>query len=252
MPQSFAFRATALLARFLVVTVGCEGQRSTESPTAPTLSAEPLSADGPEQGKAKVEIVVNAAPRVDAMTSSTGHVASNCPVTLQVTASDPDHDPLSFAWTSTCPGAFDRADRDQVTFVVGTLAGDKECAFQVIASDGHGGTAKGTLVLSTAVPVINVAPTMGVVYQTTDAADVAEVVLLHASATDPEGQALTWTWKASAGAFSDENDQAGFSEVNWTAPASSGVRCTITATATDPGGASASYVFAVQIVDAGG
>jgi hypothetical protein len=252
MSQSFALRATALLAPFLAAALGCEGQASTESPTSPTFNTEPLSANVPAEGKATVEIVVNAPPRVDAMASSTGHVASNCAVTLQVTASDPDHDLLSFAWTSTCPGSFDRADRDQVTFVAGTLAGEEDCAFQVIASDGHGGTAKGTLVLSTAVPVINVAPTMGVVYQTTDAAEVAEVVLLHASATDPEGQALTWTWKASDGAFSDENDQAGFSEVNWTAPATPGVRCTITATATDPEGASASYVFAVQIVDAGG
>jgi hypothetical protein len=95
--------------------------------------------------------------------------------------------------------------------------------------------------------VINVAPAMGVVYLSTDAADAAEVVLLHASATDPEGQPLTWTWKASDGTFADQNDQAGSSEVNWTAPPTPGVRCTITATATDPGGASASYVFTVQV-----
>jgi len=60
--------------------------------------------------------VVNAPPRVDAMTSSTGNVASNSPLTLHVTASDPDHDPLAFAWTSACPGTFDHVDRAQVTF----------------------------------------------------------------------------------------------------------------------------------------
>ncbi len=181
------------------------------------------------------------------MTSSTGNVASDSPLTLQVTASDPDHDPLVFAWTSTCPGSFDRADLDQVTFIVGTLATGADCSFQVVVSDGHGGTAKGTLVLSAAVPVINIAPTMGIVYQSTDAADGGEVVLLHASATDPEGQPLTWTWKASDGAFSDQVDQVGFSDVRWTAPAIPGVGCTITATATDPGGASASFVFKVQV-----
>jgi hypothetical protein len=131
------------------------------------------------------------------------------------------------------------------------LSADTDCAFQVIVRDGHGGTAKGTLVLSSSVPVINVAPTMDLVYQSADVADVAEVVPLRASATDPEGQSLTWIWKASAGEFSDQNDQAGSSEVNWTAPASPGVRCTITATATDPGGASASYVFTVQVQGAG-
>jgi hypothetical protein len=253
MRQSFAFRAIALLAPLFAATLGCEGQPSTESPPSPALSGQPLSAANvPDKGKATVEIVVNAPPRVDAMTSSTGNVASDSPLTLQVTASDPDHDPLSFAWTSTCPGRFDRADRAEVTFITGTLAAGADCTFQVSLNDGHGGTATGTLVLSAALPVINVAPAMGIVYQSTDAVDVSQVVLLHASATDPEGQPLTWTWKASDGVLSDQVDQAGISDVKWTAPATPGVPCTITATATDPGGASSSWVFAVQVQTAGG
>ena len=251
MPQSFAFRATALFAPLFAATLGCEGQPSTESPTSPATSTEPLAATAvPNEGNAQVEIVINAPPRVDAMTSSTGNVASNSPLTLQVTASDPDHDPLSFAWTSTCPGTFDRADLDRVTFITGTLAAGGDCTFQVSVNDGHGGTAKGRLLLSSAVPVINIAPAMGIVYQSTDAADVSQVVLLHASATDPEGQPLTWTWKASDGTVSDQTDQAGSSEVNWTAPVTPGVRCTITATATDPQGASSSWVFTVQVTGA--
>jgi hypothetical protein len=119
-------------------------------------------------------------------------------------------------------------------------------------NDGRGGTTTGTLVLSAAVPVINVAPTMGIVYQSTDAADVSQVVLLHASATDPEGQPLTWTWKSSDGVLSDQVDQAGISDVNWTAPATPGVRCTITATAADPVGAILSWVFTVQVQNTGG
>ena len=247
---SFVFRTNMLLAPIIAATLGCEGQ---PTQTAPAISSEPLSATAvPDEGNAQVEMVINAPPRVDAMASSTGRVASNSPVTLQVTASDPDHDSLSFAWGSTCPGSFDRVDRDQVTFITGTLATGADCSFQVLVSDGHGGTAKGTLVLSSAVPVINVAPAMGIVWQSTDTADVAEVVVLHASATDPEGQPLTWDWKASDGVLSDRVDQVGFSDVKWTAPATPGVQCTITATATDPGGASASYVFTVQVQKANG
>jgi hypothetical protein len=245
-------RASVLSALVVATTLGCEGQPPPEGPTEPALNAAPLSKPGPDQGTAEVGIIVNAPPRVDGMTSSPGHVASEAPVNLQVTASDPDHDPLVFAWTSTCPGTFDRTDRDQVTFITGTLATGADCSFQVIVSDGHGGTAKGTLVLSSAVPVINIAPTMGIVYQSTDAADAGEVVLLHASATDPEDQPLTWTWRASDGAFSDQVDQVGSSDVRWTAPAILGVSCTITATATDPGGANASFVFTVQVQSAGG
>ncbi|MGB8297565.1 MAG: hypothetical protein WCG85_19250 [Polyangia bacterium] len=248
MPQSFAFRTTALLAPLFAATFGCEGQPSTESPTSPALSGQPLAAAAvPNEGNAQVEIVVNASPRVDAMTSSTGNVASDSPLTLQVTASDPDHDPLSFAWTSTCPGTFDRADLAQVTFITGTLAGGADCTFQVLVNDGRGGTAQGRLILSSAVPVINIAPAMGIVYQSTDAAKVGEVVLLHTTATDPEGEAITWTWTTSEGTLSNQVDEAGASDVHWQAPAMPGETCTITATATDPEGASASVNFTVSV-----
>ena len=245
MYQSFVLRTNVLLASIIAATLGCDGQ---PPQTAPAISAEPLSAAAaPDEGNAKVEMVINAPPQVDGMSSSTGDVASNSPVMLRVTASDPDSDPLSFAWTSTCPGSFDRTDRDQVTFITGTLDRDANCAFHVDVSDGHGGNAKGTLVLSAVVPIVNVAPAMGIVYQSTASANVAEVVLLHASATDPEGQPLTWDWKASDGVLSDQVDRAGSSDLNWTAPATPGIQCTITATATDPGGASASFVFTVQV-----
>jgi hypothetical protein len=243
-------RASVLLAPVLAVALGCEAQPPAEGPPAP--SSAPLSETAvPAQGNATVVMVVNAPPQVDAMVSSAGHVASNSPVSLQVTASDPDHDHLSFSWTSTCPGTFDRTDRDQVTFITGTLAAGTDCAFQVSVTDGRGGDANGTLILSSAVPVINVAPAMGIVWQSTDAAEASEVVLLHASASDPEGQPLTWTWTASDGALADQDDQAGSSDVRWTAPAGP-VHCTITATATDPQGASASWVFQVQVQGAGG
>jgi len=245
MYQSFVLRTNMLLAPIIAATLGCDGQ---PAPTAPPISSEPLSATAvPDEGNAQVEIVVNAPPRVDAMTSSTGNVASDSPLTLQVTASDPDHDPLSFAWTSTCPGTFDRADLDRVTFITGTLAAGADCTFQVLVSDGRGGTAKGELILSSAVPVINIAPAMGIVYQSTDAANVAQVVLLHATATDPEGEAITWTWTTSDGTLSNQVDQAGASDVDWQAPATPGETCTITATATDPEGASASAKFTVKV-----
>jgi len=239
-------RASVLLAPVLAVALGCEAQPPAESPTAPAPSSAPLSGTAvPAQGNATVVMVVNAPPQVDAMVSSTGHVASSAPVSLQVTASDPDHDPLSFSWTSTCPGTFDRTDRDQVTFITGTLAAGADCSFQVAVSDGRGGNAHGTLILSSAVPVIIVAPAMGIVWQSTDAAQASEVVLLHASASDPEGQPLTWTWTASDGALFEQDDQTESSDIRWTAP-SRPVHCTITATATDPGGASASWVFQVH------
>jgi len=71
--------------------------------------------------------------------------------------------------------------------------------------------------------------------------------LLHATATDPDGEVITWTWTASDGTLSNQVDQAGASDVDWQAPARLGETCTITATATDPEGASVSLVFTVQV-----
>ena len=254
MHQLFVLRRSVPLASLFLAMLACDSQ--SEGPASENsvgsalnqraVSAAPTAVEN--QGQAKVDVVLNAPPRVDAMMISSGRVSNGAPVTLQVAASDPDQDPLAFLWTSSCPGAFDRLDKEQVTFVFGTLATGMDCTFQVAVSDGHGGGTKGSLVLSSAVPAINVAPAMGVVYQTTDAADPTEVVLLHASARDPEGQTLTWTWKASDGTFADQSDQVGSSDVRWTAPSTAGVNCTIIATATDPAGASASYIFNVRVV----
>jgi hypothetical protein len=106
-------------------------------------------------------------------------------------ANDPDGDPLTYTWTSNCPGAFDSQHSAQVTFTAGTLSAGVTCAFAVEVSDGHGGVGKGTVSLSSALPEIDVAPSMGVVYQSTDVAAPGQVVLLHATATDREGEAIT-------------------------------------------------------------
>jgi len=249
MRQLFVFLRSVLLAPLLVLSLACDGQPETQTPEGPlgpavnrrAVSAAPTAEEN--EGHAKVEVVFNAAPRVESMVSSSGRVSSGAPVTLLVTASDADHDSLAFAWTSSCPGIFDGLDKKQVTFVCGTLSGGMDCKFEVVVSDGHGGAGKGSLLLSSAVPVINVAPAMGVVYQTTNVPDPGEVVMLHVSATDPEGQPLTWTWNATAGTLAGQKDETGSSDVRWTAPSTVGVPCAITATATDPAGASASYVF---------
>jgi len=134
-----------------------------------------------------------------------------------------------------------------VTFTAGSLPAGVACAFAVEVSDGHGGVGKGTVSLSSALPKIDIAPRMGVVYQSADVAPPGQVVLLRATATDPEGEAITWTWTASNGTLSNQLDQAGASDVRWQAPASPGETYTITATATDPEGASASFKFTVKV-----
>jgi hypothetical protein len=87
---------------------------------------------------------------------------------------------------------------------------------------------------------------MGVTFQSPDAPEADETVLFHAEAINPEGSPLTWKWSANAGTFAGQTDQAGSSEIHWTAPDAKNVPYAITVTATDPQGANESYVFSFR------
>ncbi len=241
-----ALRRGVLCLPFFMAAFACDGTEATP-PTDSTHSQ--VLANTPNQGGAGVQVVANRAPQVLSMQSSQGRATPGAPVTLQVVAGDPDGDALAFVWKSSCPGDFDRTDLALVVFTAGDPGSAISCVFDVDVSDGHGGHAQGTLVLTAVAARLNVAPQMGIAYQSTDEADPGDVVILHASATDPEGEALSWTWKAAQGAFSHQVDEAGSSDVRWTVPNAPGATDKIVAVATDPEGAQASFVFTVSVLD---
>lgn len=201
---------------------------------------------GKGTGSAAVEIFINSAPHVTAMTASPGPIENGSVVRFLVSANDPDGDSLSYQWTSTCPGEFDNPTQAATGFAPALTGGTTTCSFSVAVSDGRGGVGTGTLVLSASKPVIHVAPAMGLAYQSPDAPEAGDVVFFHVEASNPEGQPLTWKWSANAGTFAAQTDQAGSSEIRWTAPDAKNIPCAVTVTATDPQGASATYVFAIR------
>ncbi len=69
-----------------------------------------------------------------------------------------------------------------------------------------------------------------------------DTVVVRCSATDPEGEDLTYSWLCSAGTIAGDDTTA-----VWTAP-DAGILCTITVTATDPAGGKASETVSIQAV----
>lgn len=206
-----------------------------------------IKAHAQAKGSASVVVTINSAPQVTSLSASPASVGST-PVILSVVASDADGDNLNYQWSSSCPGTFNRSNANPATFRP-AAASSGACTLSVEVSDGRGGKGGGVVVLSSTKPVVNVAPQMGITYQTSDQASPAGSVLLHAEAADPEGQPLTWTWTASAGTLSNQADSINASSATFNAAQTSGVASTITVTATDPLGASSSFAFHVRTTD---
>jgi hypothetical protein len=115
-------------------------------------------------------------------------------VAIKCTGSDPDNDPLTYTWTSTC-GKVD-GNGPQVRWLsAGVPLGS--CTITAKVDDGRGGSASSSVAISVE-PKPNHPPTI------TCSADrssvfAGEKVHITTNASDPDGDPLTYTWRANAG-----------------------------------------------------
>ncbi|MEJ2218855.1 MAG: hypothetical protein P8099_19900, partial [Gemmatimonadota bacterium] len=102
------------------------------------------------QGGADVDIELNTSPEVTGLVASRSGIDAGDSVQLDLTAADPDGDPLAFAWSADCEGSFADETVEDPTFTLTTVpSGGEDCAFTVIVTDGRGGSNTGTLALAT-------------------------------------------------------------------------------------------------------
>jgi 2',3'-cyclic-nucleotide 2'-phosphodiesterase/3'-nucleotidase len=115
-----------------------------------------------------------------------------------------------------------------------------------------GATTTVTLVLQEAhppPPFGNQAPAFTSVTASERTLDGLRAVLLSASASDPDNDAVTFSWSANGGAFAHQADAAGSSQTTWT-PAADGDYA-VEVRAADPYGASAAYTLSIHVDTSG-
>jgi hypothetical protein len=206
--------------------------------------------------------VGNAAPSIAGIVASTVALDGVTPpvaVQLAAVATDADGDPLTWRWTVTyapapaSPGTFSAPAAAKTTFVppapyegVITLAAaatDPQGATSTSAVDVTASMSSGKGVLLV-IASVNHWPNVGPI--TTAGAQPAPgtTIALAVTATDPDGEALTWSW--SDGGCGGSFGTPAARTTTWRAPASERA-CTVAATARDPRGGSSTSTLVVNV-----
>jgi len=188
-----------------------------------TYTTSVIVVDNGGGGSRIVDLLVtvpNQPPVINTLTVSPEDVGPGGTATVTCSASDPDGDPLTYEWTAsdgtiTGWGA-------SVTWTAPSPAGTY--TITCVVRDGRGGTATQSVPVSVSVvpnhpPVIN---SLTVSPQNVGPGDTATVTC---SASDPDGDPLTYEWTASDGTITGSD-----ASVTWTAPPATGtyvVTCTV-------------------------
>ena len=120
-------------------------------------------------------------------------VAEGGSVVVTASGSDPEGDPLTFAWDLDNDGEFDDAAGESATFSAAELDGSSSHMIAVQVTDSGGLSATD----QTTVAVANVAPTVGEIAAPLDPVQVDIVVNVSADFTDPgvaDTHTAEWTW----------------------------------------------------------
>jgi hypothetical protein len=212
---------------------------------AMSLSVSVLNSNG--SGSASVTVDLNTWPIVADVVPSPTRVNVGDSSTITLTASDPDGDPLAYAWTSACTGSFNNAAAQNPVFTIAGPIGSPSCALTVTVTDGRGGTNTGTVTLQTGPGApIQIAPQVDNTFQSSPVARPGDVLTFKVKAHDPQNGSLTYAWAASGGTLGTVTNTAGQSQVTWTAPAAcQATPFTLTVTITDTVGLSTQQKFTV-------
>jgi hypothetical protein len=200
--------------------------------SACTLSPEPPPPPPPPP---------NQSPVIDSLTAEK-EVTTSSESQMVCKADDPDGDTLTYQWSA--DGGTIKGAGSSVAWVAPDTAGNYN--IKVTVADGKGGTASQSITIA-AISKPNQPPVISGL--TIDGSPPGEenrvkqwiTKTIHCDAQDPDGDQLTYLWRATGGKVTGTGDTVG-----WTSPGVNGVY-TITVVVTDSrdGKAEASIVFKV-------
>ena len=203
---------------------------------------------GDWSGEITITVVAsaNSPPTVDAGADQA--VNEGTPVTLSGTATDPDGNPLTYSWThdSALDIGLTGADTASVSFTAPQVAASAIITFTLTADDGTH-TSSDAVAITVLDATANSPPTVDA--GADQAVDEGTPVTLSGTATDPDGNPLTYSWTHDS-ALDIGLTGADTASVSFTAPqvaASAIITFTLTA---DDGTHTSSDAVAITILDA--
>lgn len=159
---------------------------------------------GTVPGQVEVEVAPpgnqNTAPVLTAGPSaSPATVNEQQPVSLSVSASDADGNPLTYSWSQTSPaspvGSFSNPSARTPSWTAPDVTASGSYTLRVTVSDGQGGSASGTVNIT--VQRVNQVPTVSAI--TGPGSLLAgSTGTFSVTASDPDGDSLTYSWSQTA------------------------------------------------------
>jgi hypothetical protein len=185
-------------------------------------------------------------PVLVSLTASPPTVPRKAQTTLNAVATDPDADPLTYAWTLPTGWSFADASKNalaSVSIVAPDQPGQTGTVMLTV-SDGRGGSTDGTVIVSTPA---DGGPLIASVSAIPPLVHRGDTINLAVSATDPEGLALTYAWNAPMGWTLTPS--ADGTTATLVTPTTTAQHVTVTVTATDTANKSATGSVLVGTAD---
>lgn len=178
--------------------------------------------------------LANQPPVVSSLTASNGRVSPSGSCQVKCVASDPDGDKLSYAW-SVNRGSIS-GEGSTVTWTAPAAPGNYTIAVKV--TDGRGGEMTTEL---TIVVAVNQPPVIASLTAEPQTVKKAMTSAIQCTASDPDGDKLSYAWSASRGKISGKGSAA-----TWVAPDAFGTY-TITVTVSDGRGGEATETIEIVV-----